>query len=167
MSYASTKRRTERIKCNAYYAGGGAKLGVAIRCASDSYRIEIRSKLSYSGGRLSGNWEERTFNASGSASGPRPPTSFDLDQGRCSGTMLVNFTKSSQSVTISTQGAALQGVRAALARSLTSPDLSRHEIWPCLGKARGLYGLSHSDHNAGGFHGERCVFADGERRTVG
>jgi hypothetical protein len=112
------KGRTERIKCNAYYTGGGAELGVAIRCASDSYKIEIRSKLSYSGGRLSGNWEERTFNASGSASGTASPNKLSISiKGGVSGTMLVNFTKSSQSVTISTQGAALQGVRISLARS--------------------------------------------------
>src|SRR5262245_29089169 len=41
--------RKERIKCNAYYTGGGVQLGLAIRCQSESYRIEIRSKLSYSG----------------------------------------------------------------------------------------------------------------------
>ena len=112
------KGRTERIKCNAYYTGGGAELGVAIRCASDSYKIEIRSKLSYSGGRLSGNWEERTFNASGSASGTASPNKLSISiKGGVSGTMLVNFTKSSQSVTISTQGAALKGVRISLARS--------------------------------------------------
>jgi len=112
------KGRTERIKCNAYYTGGGAELGVAIRCASDSYKIEIRSKLSYSGGRLSGNWEERNFNASGSASGTASPNKLALSiRGGVSGTMLVNFTKSSQSVTISTQGVALQGVRISLARS--------------------------------------------------
>src|SRR5262249_60352280 len=45
------KGRTERIKCSAYYTGGGAELGLAIRSQSDSYKIGIRSKLSYSGGR--------------------------------------------------------------------------------------------------------------------
>jgi hypothetical protein len=110
--------RKERIKCNAYYTGGGAELGLAIRCQSDSYKIEIRSKLSYSGGRLSGNWEERTFNASGSASGTASPSKISLSiKGGVSGTMLVNFTKSSQNVIISTQGVALQGVRITLARS--------------------------------------------------
>ena len=112
------KGRTERIKCNAYYTGGGAELGLAIRCQSDSYKIEIRSKLSYSGGRLSGNWEERTFNASGTAAGTASPSRISLAiKGGVSGTMLVNFTKSSQSVSISTQGIPLQGVRISLARS--------------------------------------------------
>ncbi len=72
------KGRRERIKCNAYYTGGGSQLGLAIRCNSDSYKIEIRSKLSYSGGRLSGNWEERTFNATGSASGTATPSRIAL-----------------------------------------------------------------------------------------
>ncbi len=112
------KGRRERIKCNAYYTGGGSQLGLAIRCASDSYKIEIRSKLSYSGGRLSGNWEERTFNAEGSASGTATPSRISLSiKGGVTGTMVVSFTKSRQSVSISTQGIALQGVSITLGRS--------------------------------------------------
>ena len=30
------KGRKERIKCNAYYTGGGSDLGLAIRCQSDN-----------------------------------------------------------------------------------------------------------------------------------
>ncbi len=112
------KGRRERIKCNAYYTGGGSQLGLAIRCNSDSYKIEIRSKLSYSGGRLSGNWEERTFNATGSASGTATPSRIALSiRGGVSGTMVVSYTKSRQSVSISTQGIALQGVSITLGRS--------------------------------------------------
>ena len=61
--------RTERLKCNAYYTGGGSQLGMAIRCQSETSNVEIRSKLSQSGSRISGTWEERTFNAAGTASG--------------------------------------------------------------------------------------------------
>jgi len=112
------KGRRERIKCNAYYTGGGSQLGLAIRCNSDSYKIEIRSKLSYSGGRLSGNWEERTFNATGSASGSATPSRISLSiRGGVTGTMVVSYTKSRQSVSISTQGIALQGVSITLGRS--------------------------------------------------
>ena len=57
--------RRERLTCNAYYTGGGSQLGMAIRCQSDTSNVEIRSKLSLSGGRISGTWEERTFNARG------------------------------------------------------------------------------------------------------
>jgi hypothetical protein len=113
------KGRKERLKCNAYYTGGGADLGLAIRCQSDNYKIEIRSKLSYSGGRLSGNWEERTFNASGTATGTATPSKLSLaiKGGGITASMLVNYTKASQNVNISVQGVALQGVRIALGRS--------------------------------------------------
>ena len=112
------KGRKERIKCNAYYTGGGSDLGLAIRCQSDNYKIEIRSKLSYSGGRLSGNWEERTFNASGTASGTASPNKISLTiKGGVSANMLVNYTKTTQSVNISVSGVALQGVRITLGRS--------------------------------------------------
>ena len=47
--------KTERLKCNAYYTGGGSRLGVAIRCQSEISKIEFRSKLSQSGGRINGN----------------------------------------------------------------------------------------------------------------
>ena len=110
--------KMERIKCNAYYTGGGAELGMAIRCSSESYKIEIRSKLSYSGGRLTGNWEERTFNAQGSAVGTATPDKITLSiSGGVSGTMQVSYSKSRQSVSISTQGVALRSVQITLGRS--------------------------------------------------
>ena len=98
--------------------GFGRDLGMAIRCQSDNYKIEIRSKLSYSGGRLSGNWEERTFNASGTASGTASPSKISLAiKGAVSANMLVNYTKTTQNVNISVSGVALQGVRISLSRS--------------------------------------------------
>jgi hypothetical protein len=112
------KGQRERIKCSAYYTGGGAQLGLAIRCASDSYKIEIRSKLSYSGGRLSGSWEERNFNAQGNAAGTATPTKISLSiSGAVSGTMLVSYTQSRQSVSIATHGVALKSVSITLSRS--------------------------------------------------
>ena len=112
------KGRKERIKCNAYYTGGGSDLGLAIRCQSDNYKIEIRSKLSYSGGRLSGSWEERTFNASGSATGTATPNKISLAiKGAVSANMQVSYTKTTQNVNISVSGVALQGVRITLGRS--------------------------------------------------
>src|ERR671922_234736 len=50
--------KTERLKCNAYYTGGGSQLGMALRCQSESSNVEIRSKLSQTGGRITGTWEE-------------------------------------------------------------------------------------------------------------
>jgi hypothetical protein len=110
--------RRERLKCDAYYTGGGTQLGMAIRCQSESSNVEIRSKLSLSGNRLSGNWEERTYNASGSATGTASAGRINLYiSGGVTGTMRVSYTRSRQSVAISTQGIALRSVSIDLTRS--------------------------------------------------
>jgi hypothetical protein len=79
--------KTERLKCNAYYTGGGSRLGVAIRCQSE-----------ISGQATSGN-----INLAIS--------------GGVTGSMLVSFGASRQSVLISTQGIALKGVSIDLTRN--------------------------------------------------
>jgi hypothetical protein len=109
---------SERIQCNTYYTGGGSQLGMAIRCQSASSKIEIRSKLSKSGSRISGSWEERTYNASGSAAGSATGDKISLQiSGGVTGTMLVAYTGSRQNVSISTQGIPLKSVSITLMRS--------------------------------------------------
>jgi hypothetical protein len=110
--------RRERLKCNAYYTGGGAQLRMAILCQSETSNVQIRSVLSDSGGRLSGTWEERTYNASGSASGQASNGRISISiSGGVTGTMLVSYTSSRQSVSITTQGVALKSVSIDLTRS--------------------------------------------------
>jgi hypothetical protein len=110
--------RRERLKCKAYYTGGGSQLGMAILCQSESSNVEIRSKLSQSGSRITGTWEERTFNAAGSASGQATGDRISLQiSGGVTGTMLVSYSNSRQSVAISTQGIALKSVKIDLTRS--------------------------------------------------
>src|SRR4029450_8607418 len=60
--------KTERLKCNAYYTGGGSTLGMAIRCQSESSSVEIRSKLSQSGGPITRHREAATLQTPGEAS---------------------------------------------------------------------------------------------------
>lgn len=111
--------KSERLRCNAYYTStsGGTVLGLAIRCASASNKIEIRGRLTYSNGSVSGSWEERTFNASGTASGQASDNRVSLRlAGAIPGAMNVTVSKSRQSVSISAQGSALRGVRIGLSR---------------------------------------------------
>lgn len=109
---------SQRLKCNAYYTGGGSQLGMAIRCSSDTSKIEIRSKLNNSGGHLSGNWEERTYNAAGTATGQASGDKLSIAiSGSVSGNMLVSFSRTRQTVSISTQGSALSSVNITLSRS--------------------------------------------------
>lgn len=117
-SYRLSDGTTERMRCNAYYTGGGSQLGMAIRCTSPNNKIEIRSKLSQSGGRISGNWEERTYNAEGNAVGRATGNKMVLRiSGQISGTMRVTFSRTRQSVSISTKGTALESVNVTLRRS--------------------------------------------------
>ena len=108
---------TERLNCNAYYTGGGSQLSMAIRCTSDTSNVEIRSKLHYNAGRVTGSWEERTFNAEGSASGKATATRVALEiSGGVWGSMSVSYTRTHQDVSIVTQGIPLKGVSISLSR---------------------------------------------------
>jgi hypothetical protein len=62
---------TERIRCKAAYAvnATGKAVQQTLRCASDSYRVEISSNVVSEGGSLSGSWAEATRGASGNISG--------------------------------------------------------------------------------------------------
>ena len=111
----------EALKCRAYYTpkDAGASVGLAIRCASPSNKIELRATLTSAGGRVSGNWEERTFNAMGDVSGQATNTRLNLSikGGGFSGSMTVGTTGSSQSVLIQTEGTGLRSVNINLSRS--------------------------------------------------
>jgi hypothetical protein len=67
-----TNGATERIHCKAAaYAvnATGKAVQQTLRCASDSYRVEINSNVIFEGGSLSGSWAEATRGVSGSISG--------------------------------------------------------------------------------------------------
>jgi hypothetical protein len=68
---AMTNGATERIRCKATYAVNAAGKGVqqTLRCASESYRLEISSNVVSQGGSLSGSWAEATRGMSGNVSG--------------------------------------------------------------------------------------------------
>jgi len=112
--------KTESLKCKAYYLpkGGGAELGLALRCASASNKIELRANLTSSGNRVSGSWEERAFNAAGTVSGSASDNRLNLsiNGGGFTGSMAVTTTGKSQVIAVSTQGIALRGVNVNLQR---------------------------------------------------
>ncbi len=112
--------KSERITCRAYYnpKSAGAELGLAIRCASVSYKIEIRASLLNENGRLTGRWEERTFNASGEVSGKASAGKIRMNiaGGGLTASMSVSTEGSRQAVSISTEGSNLKGVTINLSR---------------------------------------------------
>src|SRR3984893_10688425 len=66
-----TNGATERIRCKATYAvnATGKSVQQTLRCASDSYRVEISSNAISDGGSLSGSWADAIRGVSGNTSG--------------------------------------------------------------------------------------------------
>jgi hypothetical protein len=116
-TYRLDDGRTEKVRCDAYYTGGGTQLGMVVRCTSETNKLEIRSKLSASGNVLSGSWEERTYHAQGTVAGQIMGEQLSLNiSGGITGKMNVSFGRSRQNVAISTQGIPLQNVTIGLTR---------------------------------------------------
>jgi hypothetical protein len=116
MSFESGE--TENISCNGYYKGAGT-LSVVIRCKGTSSNFELRSKLESNGDKVSGSWEERTYNATGDVSGTASAGKLNVQfSGSLTGSLDMTFSSSSQSVSVSvgTKGAGIKGVRVSLSR---------------------------------------------------
>jgi hypothetical protein len=62
---------SERIHCRAQYSvgSGGHRLQQTLRCASDSYKLDISANVVSQGSTLSGSWSESNHGESGSISG--------------------------------------------------------------------------------------------------
>lgn len=116
-----TTGQTETIKCKAYYTNksSGSVLGLAILCGSASAKIDMRANLEYSGGKVTGTWEERQFNATGNVTGSASSNklSLSITGGGLTGTLSVSIGSGSQSVSISTQGTGFTGVNIQFSRS--------------------------------------------------
>jgi hypothetical protein len=109
----------EKLRCNGYYKSGGDDLSMAIKCASASgAKIELRGTMKNAGGKVSGDWEERTYNAGGSISGSASPGNLKIGiSGTITGSMSVSYTQSSQQVAISTTGSTLRTVNISFSRN--------------------------------------------------
>jgi hypothetical protein len=110
---------SEGIRCNAYYTGSAERLHLAIRCRSDSTEVEIRGILTRKGDALSGTWEERTFHASGEATGriTGDKLNLSISGGGFSGSMGVAYAGTKQTVTIATQGIKMRSVNVTMSKS--------------------------------------------------
>jgi hypothetical protein len=67
----SSNGGAQPITCRAHYevSAGGASLSQSLVCASDSYRVDIRSNLVAEGQNVRGAWQETTRNISGNLYG--------------------------------------------------------------------------------------------------
>lgn len=111
--------KTESLRCKGYYTSGsgGTALGLSIRCANASAKVELRANLNYANGAVTGSWEERTYNQSGTISGKANASKLNLSiSGGIEGSMQVSVGGASHSVTVSTGGSALKGINISMSR---------------------------------------------------
>ncbi|WP_246274472.1 hypothetical protein [Hyphomicrobium sulfonivorans] len=112
--------KNEKLSCKGYYSGtGNNQMRLNIICANPSTKVELRSQLTYANGRVTGTWEERNFNQTGTISGSADESKLRLNigGGALNGQLSVSFTGAKQSVSLSTQGSALKGVNISFARN--------------------------------------------------
>jgi len=112
--------KSEKLTCKGYYSGsGGTELKLNIICANPSTKVELRSVLKYAGGRVTGTWEERNYNQTGTITGSADESKLRLNigGGALKGVLSVSLGGETQSVSLSTQGSALKGVSINFARN--------------------------------------------------
>jgi hypothetical protein len=111
--------KTESLRCKGYYTNNGNpnSLGLSIRCANASSKIELRANLVDSNGSVTGSWEERTYNQSGSVQGKVTPNRMTLAiSGGIDGTMTVAISGASHQVTVASSGPSFKGVHISMSR---------------------------------------------------
>jgi hypothetical protein len=99
---------TERVKCAVIYkvSDDGGQIKQSMRCASTDYSINATADLRVKGEQVSGNWEEKTYSATGEVSGRYTGESFVLSIQGANFTAAMNVSLSSckQSISIAPKG---------------------------------------------------------------
>ncbi len=109
----------ERLSCRGNYSqkSGGTELTLAIRCQSPSNKIDMKSNISYEGGRLSGHWSERNFGLEGDVDGRSAPNKFSVRiSGQLQGSMTVSVTGATHKVSIATSGPGFKNVSISFSK---------------------------------------------------
>ena len=112
--------KSERIRCTATYSvvSNGQSLSQSLICASDSYRVDVRSFIVSDGQRVQGHWEESTRQAKGHLDGQIVEGQFD---GKLSGpgfdaALSLLTTSMRQTILITPSGGSVSRVQIALSR---------------------------------------------------
>jgi hypothetical protein len=112
--------KSERIRCTATYSAvsNGQSLSQALICASDSYRVDVRSYIVSDGQRVQGHWEETTRQATGHLDGQIVEGQFDgkLSAPGFDAALSLLTTGLRQTIIITPSGGPVSRVQIALAR---------------------------------------------------
>jgi hypothetical protein len=113
----------ESMRCRAAYdvLNAERKLQLSIRCASESFNIDLRASADYANGAITGNWSETTRGVAGTISGRAEGDRFQVVARAASFTATLTLITHGgrQSVTIRSHDnqASIKGVSINLRRS--------------------------------------------------
>ena len=115
-----TNGETEQMRCVATYfvEGNGANVKQNLRCAGQGYKIDAVTSLIVANGRVSGGWEERTWDTKGSVQGDVQTDGFNLtiDGPGFTAAMAVKTTNCNQSISITPRGNAVAKISMTLGK---------------------------------------------------
>jgi hypothetical protein len=107
-SVTMTNGNSEQVKCVATYFinGGGSSVQQNLRCASTSYKIDATANLKVDKGQVSGEWQEKTYSATGEVAGRVTDDGLNLSiQGEhFAAAMAVTTSSCKQSISITPRG---------------------------------------------------------------
>ena len=112
---------SERIRCRGTYRAGesGARLALSLRCASDSYKFELASDITYDGGNITGSWNETTRQVYGQLAGRVAGSNISAQASAVgfSASLSIVTRGNSQSVSIRSPGSEISEVSISMARA--------------------------------------------------
>ncbi len=109
----------EQLSCRGYYGlkSEGNGLSIVSLCSSPTRKFELRSLVTETATGVAGQWEERTFHATGDVSGSASGTTMNLNfSGTIEGTISIALTGQTHSVNVSAAGAGIKGISISLTR---------------------------------------------------
>jgi len=112
---------SERIRCRGIYrpGGGGMTLTISLRCASDSYKFELGSDVTYEGGNISGSWSEASRQVSGQITGRANANSIAAEASAAGVNASISIATrgNSQSVSIRSPGSEISEISVTMSRA--------------------------------------------------
>jgi hypothetical protein len=112
---------SERIRCRgSYRAGqGGTTLTISLRCASDSYKFELASDVTYDNGNISGSWNESSRQVYGQLSGRATANNISAQASAVgvSAGISIATRGNSQTVVIRSPGSEISEISVTMARA--------------------------------------------------
>ena len=110
----------ERVKCAVRYkvGQGGTQIRQTLRCASADYSINGTAEFSVRGAQVDGNWEEKTYSATGQISGRYTGSSLVLSikGANFTAAMTIGLSTCKQSITIHPRGLEVRRISMSLAK---------------------------------------------------